>query len=438
MRRKIIIPIVLVAAVIALLVGVLVVPARGSAGTTTKKVAVKSVLALSRIQLFAKVAATLPATKAVHGQFEWTNNILESSFKLPAQAPAILQKLWASGTGKFWYQDGKFRLQAGSGTDQVTVVENGKSVWVYDATSNTATQYAIPAERGHGMGPRMSAKPSPGANGLSKSGMGFNMGNLGDLSKLMSAVNLNVGLEPVAGQDAYILTIKPTATNTTLDSIKVAFDATTFVPLSVDIMANGSGGASTTALHAAMTSVDYNAVAASQFDFTLPTGAKIVHGNVKAHLKKAGMHKGMGEPMMNGKGKGQLKAMMKSLSVAKAQAKVGFPLVSVPTPTTALPFDGANVVAHKNPGPFAILRYGNGFGTIVLAEGNVNAAQQKQVLDALGATNLGTAATVGGNQGTEVTTPLVNAFIWTTNGVFHVAAGPVQKAALETFVTNLN
>jgi outer membrane lipoprotein-sorting protein len=429
MRRKVIIPIVMVAAAIALLVGVLVVPARGGSGTA-QTAAVKTLPALSPLQLIAKAAQTLPNTKAVHGQFTWTNNVLGSSFQLPAEAPAILTKLWASGTGEFWFQGGKFRLQAGNGPDQVTVVENGKTVWVYDTTSNTATQYAIPARRGHDMGPRMSAKPSPNATGLSQLGRGLSLGNL---SKLMSAVDLSVGSQGVAGQDAYVLAIKPTAPNTTLGSINVAFDSTTFVPLSVNVMAKGG----TTVLDATMTSVDFNTVDASEFSFTPPTGAKIVHGNAKVHLKKAGMHKRMGTEMMGPKGKAHLKAMMKSLTVAQAQARVRFSLLSLTSPMTDLPFQGANVVAHRNPGPFAILRYGNGFGTVVLAEGKLADAQQKQVLDALGVTKLGTSATIGGNQGTEVTTPLVSAFIWTTNGVFHVAAGAVSQSDLETFVTNL-
>jgi outer membrane lipoprotein-sorting protein len=430
MRRKVIIPIVMVAAVIALLVGVLVVPARGGSGTA-QTAAVKTLPALSPLQLIAKAAQTLPNTKAVHGQFSWTNNVLGSSFQLPAEAPAILTKLWASGTGEFWFQDGKFRLQAGNGSDQVTIVENGKTVWVYDTTSNTATQYAIPAGRGHDGGPRMWAKSGPGKHG-------FNLGNLsnmGGLTKLMSTVSLSVAQsqQSVAGKDAYVLTIKPTAPNTTLDSINVAFDGTTFVPLSVNVMARGS----TTVLDATMTSVDFNAVDASEFSFMPPTGAKIVHGNAKAHLKKAGMHKRMGTEMMGPKGKAHLKAMMKSFTVAQAQAMVHFSLLSLTSPMTDLPFQGANVVAHRNPGPFAILRYGNGFGTVVLAEGKLADAQQNQVLDALGETKLRTSATVGGNQGTEVTTPLVSAFIWTTNGVFHVAAGAVSRSDLETFVTNL-
>jgi outer membrane lipoprotein-sorting protein len=431
MRRKVIIPIVIVAAAIALLVGVLVVPARGGSGTTTSPVAVKTQPALSPLQLIAKAAATLPTTKAVHGQFTWTNNVLGSSFQLPADAPAIAQKLWKSGTGEFWFQGGKFRLQAGNGSDQVTVVENGTTVWVYDSTSNTATQYAIPAHRGHGMGPRMSAKPSPNTKGLSQLGHGFNMGGL---SELMSAVDMSVGAQGVAGKDAYVLAIKPTAANTTLGSINVAFDSTTFVPLSVSVVAKDN----TTVLNAAMTSVDFNAIDAGQFSFTPPTGAKIVQGDAKAHMKKAGTHKGMGAEMMGPKGKAQARAMMKSLTVAQAQGRVHFPLLSLTTPMTDLPFQSANVVAHKNPGPFAILRYGNGFGTVVLAEGKLADAQQKQVLDALGVTKLGTSATVGGNQGTEVTTPLVSAFVWTTtDGVFHVAAGAVSQTDLEAFVTNL-
>jgi hypothetical protein len=246
----------------------------------------------------------------------------------------------------------------------------------------------------------------------------------------MSAVNLSVATDKVvAGKDAYVLTVTPTATNSTLDSIKVAFDATTFVPLSVNVMATGGG----TVLDAHLTSVDYGTISGQKFRFTPPAGAKIVRGNLKAHLKKGGMHKGMGAEGMGPNGSAKLKAMMRSLTVAQAQAKVGFTLLSSPD----LPFQGAYVVGAKSPGPFAILRYGQGFGTVVLAEGKLTDVQQKQVLDALNVvTKLGTSATIGSYSGTEVSTPLVNAFIWiTSDGVFHVAAGPVTD--LQTFVNGL-
>ncbi len=85
MRRKIIIPVVLAATVIAVLVGVLVVPARGSAGATTTA-ATTTLPTLSPLELFARWPATLPGTTAVHGQFTWTNNVLGDSFQLPASA----------------------------------------------------------------------------------------------------------------------------------------------------------------------------------------------------------------------------------------------------------------------------------------------------------------------------------------------------------------
>lgn len=408
MRRKIIIPVVLAATVIAVLVGVLVVPARGSAGATTTA-ATTTLPTLSPLELFAKVAATLPGTTAVHGQLTWTNNVLGDSFQLPA----IVKDLFRSGAGEFWYQGGKFRLQAGSGAAQVSVVMDGTSLWVYDSTSNTATQYALPADTG------ASVSPSPSTNGPGLSG-------LGDLTQLLSSVNLSVTQQTVAGRDANVLTVTPTATNTTLGSINVAFDGTTFVPLSVNVTDSGGG----TVLDVTMSSVDYSAIDAGQFAFTPPSGAKVVQATVPA-----GPQDGSTPPSTDT----VPTAATQSLTVAEAQAKVGFPLLSIASPTADLPFQGAYVVGDKSPGPFAILRYGQGFGTVVLAQGTLTADQQAKVLGALSVTKLGTPVTIGGSiSGSEVTTPLVNAFIWTTNGVFHVAAGPVPMRDIESFVSALS
>ena len=350
MRRKVIIPIVVLAAVAALIAGVLVGPARGGSGATTEEATLPT---LTPLELFAKVATTLPGIKAVHGHFTWTNGIGGSAFTLPADAPALLKKLWAAGSGEIWYQDGSVRVEAG-GDAHVTLVKSGNTAWVYDTVSGTATQFTLPARSGSGTSAptQQSGPPQPKLGGMAQA-----------LAQLSSMVTLSIDQGQVAGQDAYVLTIKPTAADTTLDSVQVAFDGSTFVPLSVQVFAKSSTEA---VLSAQFTSVDYGSIAPSEFDFTPPAGAQVLQKTVPA------------KPHPGGSDAAAMKAMAQSLTVAQAQAKAGFPLLSLTQPTADLSFQDAHVVSHNGAGPWAILRYGTGLGTVVLAEGNLTSAQQAE------------------------------------------------------------
>jgi outer membrane lipoprotein-sorting protein len=428
MRRKIVlVPIVLVLAVAAVLVGLLV-PGSGKAQTPNARTVSATLPTLTPVQLFAKVAQALPRTKAVHAQFTWTNNLLGSSLTLPSQAPALLKDLWPSGTGEIWYEGDNARLQLAGAGQSLTIVKKGRTVWVYNSVKNKATEYTLPAH------------PSPGrsATAFPRVGLGFgklNFGklNLGQLVGLVSAVNTNVSQTTVASHAAYVLTITPKATSTTLGSVSVAFDGQSFVPLGFTVTAKND----TTPVLSLQATDFSTSVSSSEFSYTPPKGATIVHKTVTARGLTARIKRAAGGGLLglaHRHGKGLALGEARALTLKQARARVSFPLLSLTKPIAGLAFQDAHVLAN---GRVAILRYGTGFGTVVLAEAQLTPAQRTQVMNRLAATSLATPATVAGISGEQISTPLVNAFVWTTNGTFHVAAGAVTQADLQTFLAGL-
>jgi outer membrane lipoprotein-sorting protein len=415
MRRRIVIPVVAVVVLAAVIVGALLLTSRSRAAAKTTSATTPSALTL-----LSDVASHLQNIEAVHGQLSWTNGVLGQAFTLPAQAPAQLKNLWGGGSGEFWYQNGMVRLQLGNGADQVIVGKNGSLLWVYSAQTNTATEYTLPVNAGHAAQPQPSSSP------------GLNIGNLpsgvtANLAQLMSAVELNVTQGTVSGQSAYILTVTPTAANTTVGSVDVAFDTTTYLPLRLQVFAKGQSAA---VLSAQLTNVSYTAVAATEF--MPPANATIVKGTLPAKDRvEQALGKATGQQMTSA-----------ALSLKQVEAQAGFPLLSPGAQVSGLAFQDAHLLpAAASHGKVAVLRYGTGAGTVVLAEGQFTAAQEKRTLAALTAANLAQSVTltVSGSAvtGEEISTPLVNALMWTTGGVVHIAAGAVPLQTLQAFVSAL-
>jgi outer membrane lipoprotein-sorting protein len=412
MRRRIAIPVVLALVLAAVLASALLLTSRSRAATKPVAPATPSAYAL-----LANVASHLQGVKAIHGQFSWKNDVLGQAFTLPAKAPAQLKKLWASGSGEVWYQDGMLRLQVGQGADQMIVGKNGHLLWVYSAQTNTATDYALPSDAGGTSQPHPAGSP------------GLNIGNLpsgvaGNLGQLLSMIKLNVTQETVGGQAAYVLTVTPTAADTTIGSVNVAFDAKSYVPLRLQVFAKDP---SALVLSAEFSNVSYDAIAASEF--MPPATAKVVHGTLPAKTHSE---------QWQGNAQGQ-KAPT-ALSLKQAEAQAGFPLLTSSEPISGLAFQDAYVLrAGKAHGKVALLRYGSGAGTVVLVEGQLTAAQEQQALAMLTGLNLAKSATIGTLKGSSVTgeqisTPLLNALVWRSGGVVHIVAGAVPLQELQTFI----
>jgi outer membrane lipoprotein-sorting protein len=412
MNRKILVPVLIaVLAAAAVAIGILATRAQGSATLPT----------LTASQVLTNMATKAHDTTSISGDVAWTNNLLGDTSALNlggATTPTGIASLLQGGKGRIWLQDGKVRLESqGQGGDLVVTAANG-SVWTYSSAANTATQYSLAT----GAGGTTSPMSEPSASTLDPTVQIENA-----LQKLAPTATVTVsGQENVAGQQAYILTMTPTASNTTLGSVQAAIDGTTFVPLRIEVFPKGS---TTAALSAGFTSVSYAGIDSKVFEFTPPSGANVVHKTIT-------LPTGQGA---NPGGETQTKQQTQPLTIAQAEAKAGFTL-ALPQGSD-LPFSGAAVLPGKEgtsaSGPVVLLHYGKGFGAVMLVETQTadSLGQLQKQLGAAG--SLVQPTTVNGLPGLQLSTSLFNVVAWQQGKLTVAAAGMVPQSDLSAFANSV-
>lgn len=144
---------------------------------------------------------------------------------------------------------------------EYSLVRNGTDVWAYDSKSNTVHHTVLPegtererAPRGpEGMTPQKAAEQA--------------------LKAVDDTTSVTVdGTTKVAGQDAYQLLIEPKQANSTVESVRIAVDADSGVPLRFTLMPKGGGKA---AVDVGFTEVDFSKPDAGTFAFKPPKGAEV-------------------------------------------------------------------------------------------------------------------------------------------------------------------
>ena len=188
-------------------------------------------------------------------------------------------------------------------------------------------------------------------------------------------------------------------------------------------------------LSAGFTSVSYGHLDAGLFDFAPPAGATVSEQALPAAEdllgSSAARKPASEEPIASQATSG------KSLTLAQVEAaatRYGLTLVVPEAPPSTLPFAGATMSSPTaTQGPIAILRYGSGFGSIVLLESKGAAgslAGLGQQLGRLPRALLGS-ATVAGQPAWELRTPLINLAMWRQGATEVVAAGAVSQTSLD-------
>ncbi len=441
MRRRIyFIAGIVVALVVALTVGLTV--ARGQGGVALP--------ALTPSELLANVAQEAPKTTVVHGDIAWTNDLLGGAALALPGGDGGLASLLTSGSGRLWLQEGKIRFESQGASGDMVAVLNGDTAWLYSSQLGTATEYTLPAKPDGASG-----AASPDA--LGDSGIG-GLAAAADLpQKIQEMVDglapdatLAVTTDTVAGRASYILTLTPTAADTLVGSVQAAFDGVTFLPLQVRVFAAGDA---VPVLGAGFTSVSYDEVAAGMFDFTPPADATVEHttlsmpaGLLEGMMGKVGSHEG-------GTLSSEPSTKDVPLTLDEAAAQAGF-APAVPADPT-LPFGGAYVMTppsgglpgHASPtdpaaetmAPLVALRYGEGFGSVMLIETTVTDAQWTEATAALAQVPLfGTPSSFGGHEVYQLSTKLGSIVAWRQGNVVVLAAGSVSRADLEAFVAGIH
>ena len=417
-RRTLAIIIAAVVVVAVLVVGVVRAGAQGTPNLPSITVG----------QLLQNVATKAHDTTALSGEFSWSNDLLGAGSLVSLGGSggggpsASLASVLNGGSGRVWLQDGKARIesQSDNGNGDVVAVTNGQTAWVWQAATNTATEYTLPS----GAGATASPSPAPSfdpATAISRL-----------IDRLAPTAKLEVsGQAVVAGQDTYTLTLTPTSPLTTFGSITVAIDGHHWVPLQVQVFAKG---ATKPVVSAGFTSVSYAPVSDGLFTFTPPSGATVVHKDLSNGLQ------GLRTP-----GAGQETpriAGAKHVPLTLDQAKARAPFLLTPSSTPAgLDFKGAFVTptgsgkqAHP---PVAVLHYGTGFGSVFVVETPATAAQDKAVEQRLGQLSLLGKADVNGVPAIKLQTALGSALTFRQGDVRVVVAGIVPWSDLQQVAVGL-
>ncbi|MEZ2390001.1 outer membrane lipoprotein carrier protein LolA [bacterium RCC_150] len=215
-------------------------------------------------------------------------------------AAAAIELLGTSHTARV-YLDGpsKARFQVMDTLAERDVVRNGNELWLYSSKENTATHLTLPPEPGTGThAPAKHATNTPGATTPEALAQRF-------LAAVDPSTEVTVGeATTLAGRTAYELVLKPRSAGTLVDSVSIAVDSVTGLPLGIDVQARGQ---TAPAFSLAFSAVNLSAPDASLFNFTPPPGAAVQQKAIPQmpampSKEQAGKHPTVTGPTVTGSG----------------------------------------------------------------------------------------------------------------------------------------
>jgi outer membrane lipoprotein-sorting protein len=323
----------------------------------------------------------------VTARVTFTNNLLGSS-ALGSLAGSSGSPLLSGASGRLWLtNDGHLRLELQSDSGDAQIVSDGNTLTVYDASSNTAYELALPAPKADSTTPDHTV---PAVSEIDTA-----------LAQLATYANVSDPLPgSTAGQPSYTVTVSPKDNGGLVGSAELGWDAATGVPLHAAIYAKGD---TTPVLDLTATDISYGPVASSDVDITPPSGAKIV-----------------------------------TLNLPTSSGTKTTPVTGLATVTAAVPFtlaapdtlDGLarNDVRELGSGADAgaLVTYGEGLGSIVVTEHAADSSKDASPLDML------PSVTINGVTGHEFVTALGTVVQYSSGGVAYTVAGSVTQSDAET------
>jgi outer membrane lipoprotein-sorting protein len=438
MRSRLLIFVLVAVAAAAVVAGIVAVAGADQTGTLPS---------MSAQDLLATMAQQSHQARDISGEVAWHNGLLgqtpaaSGAFgALPAQLPLV-----GDGSGRIWVGQGGARIESQGGSGDQVVVANTAThtTWVYDFSTSTAKKIVVTGVSGQ------EATPQPTPSSITPAMVATLLERLAPVASVQVT-----GQTALAGRDAYLLRLTPTATDTAVGYVQAAIDGKTYVPLQLQVVAKG---ATAPVLEFGFTSVSYDPIPAATFDFTPPAGTKVTTKTIDAS-KLSGLESATGGGLSDSQKVAAEQLVPKAfLTVPQARALVPFELVWA-RDYTARPFDWAVVLDQSGPltatgdplasllgldgalggnatsgGPVAVLIYGKGFGSIVLAETKTTTALDRQIKSL--PTMLGT-STMNGVTVHTLTTPLGGVYIWEQGGTTLVAGGLVSASDLQAFASS--
>lgn len=257
------------------------------------------------------------------------------------QLPAAVQNsnplvLGGSQSVNVWYSDPQHLrvaepVQAGESDLRV----NGRTVWLWNSKTQTATRVVLPADvSGYkGQAGNGAASPSPSAS----PGTPGTPGGSVPPSPQAAARQILDALGPstvvsvqsnayVAGQAAYELSLAPKNSGSLIGQVVLAIDASRDIPLQVQVFARSTGDL---AYSIGYSSLTFGEPAASNFSFTPPPGAKVKKVTVPSSAQALAGQGGLGSLSglsglgLSGPGLGDLSLGLPVTHLAQSSAAAG-------------------------------------------------------------------------------------------------------------------
>ena len=178
-----------------------------------------------------------------------------------AGAASVLDLLSGSHTARI-YAGGadSIRVQVLDRLAERNLVQSGDEAWLYDSRDNTVVHATLAGRQGDA---------GPGGAPLTPAQLAERM-----LAAIDPNTEVTVGADAmVAGRSAYELVLTPRSTGTLVESVSIAVDSETGMPLRVSVQARGQGEP---AFSLAFTELALEAPPAAVFDFEPPAGATVV------------------------------------------------------------------------------------------------------------------------------------------------------------------
>lgn len=300
-------------------------------------------------------------------------------------------RVWRGGPDKL-----RAELQGENG-DSV-LVQNGDRVSIYDGASNTLK-----------VGEKAATAPT-GAEGLPGASPEEIDRLLAEIAPY-STLTAGAPVGAVAGRWAYPLTLEPKDRSVTLvERAEALVDSETYVPLRLELYAEGRP--EPVARYEAQ-DFQVGTVPDARFEFETPPGATVER--LEQRHEQADIHPGYIEPQ-------------KAASVEEASELAGFAVEELPEAP-----GGRKLEKIVVSGDDAVLVYGSGWGTVILAEKSGNGEGNMLPPGAAGKESaaLVPAVDLGGGVGArELSTPVGTVLSWTEGGVAYTLAGSVYAGEL--------
>jgi outer membrane lipoprotein-sorting protein len=350
-------------------------------------------------------AAAAPPVDGVSADITFTNHLIDSSSLAGGGGTPLL----TGATGRLWAAaDGRVRLELQSAQGDAQVVSDGKTVTVYDGTSNAAYVITLPADKAGAAKPDAHQPPTIAAI------QGF-------LDKLARSVDVS-GATPanVAGREAYTVKLAPAHDGGLVGAAKLAWDAANGTPLRAAVYASGNPKP---VLELKATHISFGRVADADLSAPAPAGAKVTKVDLGAHA--AGGKAGAAQDAKPVTG------------VKDVSAQLPFALTA-PDTLVGLPRQEVRLLTRDGD-KGAVVTYGAGLGGIAVLETAAKPADAQPQSPARG-DRKGLSLpkiSIGGTSGEELATALGTVVRFERAGVQYVILGSVTPQAAEAAARGL-